>query len=222
VAKGTRVTKAAIVVKPTQGATEATAVTKEVGKEMVEETLLPETLEDEILGKKKKEQLTERSAAIIGTRNPDADQILIARDAAKWCNAKQLRVRTGAALGIDMVAMTYATKLTVVLPWASYNRNIIPPHAEVLVYDPSKHDPWTESVARLHPAPLALTRGAISLHARNYGIVEPVSVVFALPDERGEGGTGQGIRVAKSLGIPVIEYRKGSGKKFEEPKELGF
>jgi hypothetical protein len=35
-------------------------------------------------------------------------------------------------------------------------------------------------------------------------------LVLAFPDEQGAGGTGQGIRIAKGLGIPVWQFNRFS------------
>lgn len=121
-------------------------------------------------------------------------------------------VRTGAANGIDQIAMegTRGRHLEVYLPWDSYNRSIISPSASVVVYDPTIHRTWTDSVSRYHPAGNRLSRGAFALHARNFGIIDGSHGVVALPDEAGGGGTGQGIRIARALKIPLVQGNKGS------------
>lgn len=74
------------------------------------------------------------------------------------------------------------------------------------VYDPRPHRAWTGSVRTYHPAPERLTRGMFALHARNFGIVaNAVAVIAAAKDSAQGGGTGQGIRIARGLGIPVID-----------------
>lgn len=154
-----------------------------------------------------------KAFAIIGTRDPDVAQAQVAYRLA-WAivHLGQHFVHTGAAYGIDQRAMegTSGKNLKVFLPWSTYNTNIIPDLSVRVVYDPSIHRHWTSSVNRYHPAANRLSRGAFALHARNYGIVEGVSAVVALPREDGEGGTGQGIRIAKSLNIPVIQINRGS------------
>lgn len=154
-----------------------------------------------------------RCYAIIGTREPDEEQKTVALNLA--CAIAIIgghRVHTGAAYGIDQKAMegTSGKNLTVFLPWASYNRGIIPPGATIVVYDPTIHAHWARSVATYHPAPRNLTCGAFALHARNYGIIEGCAGVIALPGPDGGGGTGQGIRIARALKIPIIQGNKGS------------
>ena len=41
--------------------------------------------------------------------------------------------------------------------------------------------------------------------ARNYGVVEGCALVVALPLVKDNGGTGQGIRIARALNIPLIQ-----------------
>ena len=154
------------------------------------------------------------SVAIIGTRDPDANQDSTAHKLATYLSEQLCcTIKTGGAYGIDQAAMegTAPGKLTVCLPWASYNSAIVPAHAIHLVYDKEIHTVWKDSVFQYHPAPLRLSGGAVALHARNYGIIEGCDLVVAMPNETGGGGTGQGIRVAKGLGIPVIQINKGSG-----------
>lgn len=152
--------------------------------------------------------------AIIGTRAPDIEQAVLARALANSLSRDyKVMISTGGALGIDHEAMesTEPGRLLVYLPWIPYNVNVIPHHARTIVYNPKIHSKWTESVSLYHPSPERLSKGAINLMARNYGIVEHANLVVAFPNETGEGGTGQGIRIAKALGIPVIQINKGTG-----------
>lgn len=151
-----------------------------------------------------------RKVAIIGTREPSREQIENAAAVARLVSAKGDSVATGGAYGIDLVAMdnTEPGCLFVYLPWASYNRSIVPSHARLVIYDPARDVDWRESVLRLHPAPTRLTRGALALHARNYGIVADADLVVAFPSAAG-GGTAQGIRIAASLNIPTLRHTTG-------------
>jgi len=154
----------------------------------------------------------EPAAAIIGTRSPSPLQYAKAKELAREISKLGVRIKTGAAFGIDQAAMegTYGGCLDVFLPWPGYNHNIIPKTARITMYDYRVHKDWTESVSKLHPAASRLSSGAFSLHARNYGIVKDTKVVIAFPNESGEGGTGQGIRIARHLKVPVVQYNKGA------------
>lgn len=74
------------------------------------------------------------------------------------------------------------------------------------------HDVHERLVTRFHPAPAALSEYAFKLMARNscqvFGMdfTNPSSAVCCwTPEGRGEGGTGQAIRIAKAAGIPVLD-----------------
>jgi hypothetical protein len=99
------------------------------------------------------------------------------------------------------------SKLHLFLPWKGFNQKLIPEKAHVTTYNKKIHPQWTKSVEWYHPNYRALSDGAKSLHARNYGIVadpEPVDFVIACPHNLFDlGGTGQGIRVAEALKVPV-------------------
>jgi len=157
--------------------------------------------------------LTEPVVAIIGTRNPDHRQERKARFLSYQLSHNYgCIISTGAAYGIDEAAMNGADPgmLKLYLPWSSYNREIIPDHAKIVVASESLHPQWYASVVQYHPAASRLKPGARSLHARNYGILEHADLVIAFPGEDGGGGTGQGIRIAQGLRIPVMQLNKGA------------
>jgi len=145
--------------------------------------------------------------AIIGTRNPSQRQLVLAAAAARKFSFLDYVIATGAAMGIDHAAMLNATpkNLRVYLPWYSYNSGIIPRDCtHKIVYDELVHLDWRDSVIQYHPNPSFLTQGAFKLHARNFGIIEGSCLVCAFPQEDGNGGTRQGIRIATGLGIKVV------------------
>lgn len=151
--------------------------------------------------------------AIIGTRKPDENQAEAAYNLAFAiaCIGGHT-VRTGGAYGIDQKAMegTQGRNLEVYLPWSSYNRELVPVRSRLVIYSRSEHAEWTESVGKYHPAAHNLSRGAFALHARNFGIISGCDKVIAFPGEEGGGGTGQGIRIANTLKIPIIQANKGT------------
>lgn len=151
--------------------------------------------------------------AIVGSREPDEAQSLIAQQIAFAISVLAGKiVRTGAASGIDDIAMnsTSMGKLELFLPWTSFRKEAIPQGAKVVVYTPTIHKDWADSVHLYHPAPKRLTPAAFCLHARNYGIVERVKAIIALPNELGQGGTGQAIRIGHALRIKVIQINRGT------------
>lgn len=160
--------------------------------------------------------------AFIGSRNlvqfPAAWVALY--EAAARAAARDYVLRTGACDGADQraadTALEAGGEVHLCLPWWSYewvwvdSRKLrYPGQVAQLVYDRLKHPEWTNSVTEFHPASAALSRGALALHARNYGIVAPCEFGVALPSlERGGGGTGQGLRVGDALGVPVYDLRQ--------------
>jgi predicted Rossmann-fold nucleotide-binding protein len=153
------------------------------------------------------------AVAIIGTRSPDHRQERKARFLAYHLSHHYgCRIKTGGAYGIDQAAMLGARidMLDICLPWASYNKEIIPKGAHLIIADRNRHAEWFESVENYHPAPDKLTNGARSLHARNFGVIQPAHLVIAFPNADGGGGTGQGIRIAEALNIPVMQFNKGA------------
>ena len=150
--------------------------------------------------------------AIIGTREPDANQAQAAADLARELSKLGYFIATGGADGIDNVAMsnTRKGKLLVYLPWHGYNAESVYrcKPARVRVFDRDTDIAWAGSVRTYHPRGNSLTRGPFALHARNFGIVENSALVIAFPGYE-PGGTGQGMRIAEGLGIPLLVYEKG-------------
>lgn len=126
-------------------------------------------------------------------------------------------VCTGAAVGCDQVAakihLRRGGSVELFLPWSSYEEKFVrraydlfPEKLKVRVL--RSDDTLAYESVKTHPASNKLKPGAIKLHARNYLIIEGCEKVVALPRwKRGkpEGGTAQGIRLAKELNIPVEE-----------------
>ena len=148
--------------------------------------------------------------AVIGTRNPTGNQKLLARELVELALKHGWSISTGGAEGIDQVAMETCEKqekigrLTVYLPWRSFNQGIIPSGCEKVYYCGQKD--WIKSL-ELHPFPEGLSQGAAKLHARNYGIIESADMVAAFPGEN-PGGTAQGMRIAEYLGKRMYVYHE--------------
>ena len=165
--------------------------------------------------------MTGKMLAFIGTREPTvvSEEIRTLYDqaaaAAVWSG---YTVVTGAAVGFDQIAAASALQagglVLLVLPWHSYEQRwwsykikAYPGKVHTLVYNPSTHQSWTDSVYRYHSAPAKLTRGAFALQARNFGIIASASSVIAVPNptKTWGGGTGQGIKIARDQGKRVFD-----------------
>jgi predicted Rossmann-fold nucleotide-binding protein len=151
--------------------------------------------------------------AVIGSRSIAPDSVY-GKAIASLCRqiaGKGHTIVTGGAKGVDQIAMANSNQCIVYIPWASYERDAVAQYAtEVVVFNPNVHVDWTASVGQHHPAPERLSRGAFALHARNYGIIQHADCVIALPGADNLGGTGQGMRLADSLGIPCFNMRNKS------------
>ncbi len=161
------------------------------------------------------------SFAAIGTTTPEkypAEWVILFRRAVRHAVRCNLELRTGAAIGYDQIGaeevLGAGGKVCLVLPWPNYERDwqteittANPGRVRMVVYDPAKHGDWTASVEKYHPAPHRLdSQGKFKLIARDYGIVYPARLVLAAPSAKpGKGGTGQGLRAARDLGIPVFD-----------------
>lgn len=119
---------------------------------------------------------------------------------------------TGAAKGADQMFANEAIKFGRVilhLPWQGYEQQWINtlPTANLTVNILKNTDVEAfNSVNQFHPAANKLSQGIRKLHARNYLIVKDASFIICwTPEGNGSGGTGQGIRIARSLNIPVYD-----------------
>jgi len=149
--------------------------------------------------------------AVIGSRNPSHEQEIAIIQAIEELESSECCVISGCAEGIDALALMTGQNLDFItigiVPWRSYNPHIQEYCTHVVCIDDFRPDALKEayaSVKQYHPAPDKLTQGAIKLHARNYGIIRWAKKVIAAPGSApGGGGTGQGIRLAQTLGIPL-------------------
>jgi hypothetical protein len=130
-------------------------------------------------------------------------------------------VVSGGCLGADLEFMRGAVseggKVVAVLPWASYNRNLVDElDCSVIVFDKEKHANWVQLAKALHPSWPQLGNNGKKFHARNVGIVlgegldEVVDGIFAYPASDRRGGTEQSFRMAEFLGIPITNMRAGA------------
>jgi hypothetical protein len=104
------------------------------------------------------------------------------------------------------------------LPWSSYNR----PHPQhfYTVYFDSPSPAAYEIAKKYHPGWWSLPAAAKTLHARNAHIIlgdgldDPVKFVSCWTKSgRVTGGTGQAIRMAEALGIPVFNFAVYTGQR---------
>lgn len=153
--------------------------------------------------------------AIIGSREPTDKQRKAVRIILERFNPDKYQIISGCAYGVDAIALETAFnmgfKTIGMLPWGSYNRDIQEfCHVVQVITDMDTNimEAAEESVHNNHPASQYLSRGAMKLHMRNYGIIRWASVVYAMPStKKGGGGTGQGIRLAEAFNIKVVTIK---------------
>lgn len=133
------------------------------------------------------------------------------------CSAQLLAIKgytlaTGDAKGADQAFAEGAVrgKGTVIhcLPWYSYEKDwrygLAKHSSSIKVVNIERDIAANKSVDKYHPAPGRLSSAVRKLHARNYLIIEGSDfVVCWTKDGKDTGGTGQGIRIAKDMNIPV-------------------
>lgn len=155
-----------------------------------------------------------RAYAGIGSRRLSKEQLEACRGTARRAAQAGWGLHTGAALGADQAfaegALEAGGAVSLYLPWASYEdawvRSAKARGALVFVLRSDDREAW-DSVSS-HPAAERLSRGARALHARNLCIIRDCLWVAAFPlrDRWGHlGGTGQGMQLAASRGIPVLD-----------------
>lgn len=161
-----------------------------------------------------------RYYAGIGSRKTPENILRIMSYAASQLYEMGYTLRSGGAPGADQafefgVARTKGEdvqeKVEIYLPWHTFekeNRSSI---------QPKRIQPQFEAfeiAERYHPSWRFLSQGAKKLHARNvhqiYGhdVTNPVYSEFVIcwtEGKRGGGGTGQAIRIANDLEIPVFD-----------------
>lgn len=129
----------------------------------------------------------------------------------EWIKSNNMILRSGHADGADWAFEQGAQENSVIyLPWKSFNDHLISRANYVVI---ELEDKYNELTNKFHPYPKGLSRGARLLMNRNScqilgkDLDEPTDVIiyWALEDKKGNaiGGTGQAIRIAKSLNIPM-------------------
>lgn len=158
--------------------------------------------------------MTKRYYAGIGSREtPDGVQ----RQMAVLASKLELRdwvLRSGHADGADQAfeaGVVDPRNMEIFLPWMGFNgtsrHQLKPGH----LYPPSSGEAWR--IAEMsHPAWHRCSQGAKNLHVRNVFQILGANldmrvdaVVCWTLNAAGGGGTGQAIRLAKSLDIPVFD-----------------
>lgn len=140
----------------------------------------------------------------IGSRETPQDILNLMRDVAIVLQLQGYTLRSGAAKGAD----TWFEK------GAGIAKEIFTPKDQI--------PDWAyQTVYKYHPAPMRLSGYAKNCHARNAQILlgsdgkTPVDVVICwTKDGKDSGGTGQAIRIANDLGIPVFNLKNSDALQY--------
>lgn len=128
-------------------------------------------------------------------------------------------LRSGAAGGADSAfergCDSSNGKKEIYLPWNGFNKRRLNDETVFL----GANDLSMQVAPQFHPAWERCSRGARSLHARNVCQILGLTmytltdvVICWTPRGSGSGGTGQAIRMARSLKIPVIDLGHPNGE----------
>jgi len=163
-----------------------------------------------------------RTYAGIGSRKLNVDEWEMCSKVGHWLAKQGWTLHTGAAQGADQAfaegALKAQGKVSLFVPWPSYEykwTEIARARGAERFTLQYWHKEAFASVDQYHPNPSTLKDTVRKLHARNYLIISECKFVIAFPkpDPQGNlGGTGQGIRIAEGLGIPVIRQDTPEGQ----------
>lgn len=174
----------------------------------------------------------------IGSRETPPSDLRLLTAIGKKAEENGMRGRSGGAGGADLAfekGFSDPKNIDVILPWKSFLPKGMTA-ADVTAYlgrERPKYGPGApvmlegpyitkarEMAAEYHPAWDRCSDGAKSLHSRNMPQVlgmkldSPTDVVIGWTvDGKATGGTGQAIRVAQDLGIPVANLKNADERK---------
>lgn len=138
----------------------------------------------------------------IGSRETPIELKEIIKIIVEHLESRDYILRSGGAPGADSFFEEYTTKKEIFLPWKDFNGN------DSTFYKPS-YDSY-DMAKKYHPNWNRLSLGGRKLMARNchqvlgQDLKTPVEFVVCWTKDGGEtGGTGQAMRIASKLGIPI-------------------
>ena len=152
-----------------------------------------------------------KSYAGIGSRDCPREILLLIMKTGYWLSKKGFKLRSGGAQGCDIAFERGCDKANgekeIFLPWKDFNGS----KSQLIVKDKRAY----EVAEKFHPYYDKLKPGAKSLQARNshqvlgWDLETPSDFVICYTKGgKGEGGTGQAIRIAKAYNIPIFDFGK--------------
>ncbi len=151
----------------------------------------------------------------IGSRDLDEEQRDICFRLGRVIAERGGEVHSGNAEGADQAFANGANSVDpkwvhLHLPWPNFNREAIVRGNVIHLPHPQSH--YDVTAAKYHPNWQYLKQGAKKLHTRNVSIIvhpAPKDMVLAYPSLKlGGGGTGQGMRIAEGMGVPLWNLRE--------------
>lgn len=140
----------------------------------------------------------------IGSRETPKEFLDLFTRVAKYLSTKDCVLRSGGAKGSDQAFESGAIHKEIYLPWKGFEGN----NSNLIVKDERAF----EIAEKYHPRWAYLSQGAQKLQARNshqilgHDLNSPSDFVICwTKGGKGDGGTGQAIRIAKDYNIPVFD-----------------
>lgn len=148
----------------------------------------------------------------IGSRETPSNILSLMTNIAGWMESQGWVLRSGGAKGADTafeMGVKNLNMMQIFVPWKGFSRSKhhcfawLSPDIEAKAYG---------LAAQYHPNWDACSFGAKALHARNMAQILgpeldiPADMVICwTPNASGKGGTGQALRIARALEIPVFD-----------------
>jgi hypothetical protein len=145
----------------------------------------------------------------IGSRKTPKAIIPTIEEIATLLDSKGYTLRSGGADGADTFFEDYSTTKEIYLPWKSFNNNESELYLENI--DPEIVTKAEEISKKFHPRWNSLNKAGRSLMTRNVfqvlgmDLKTPADFIVCWTETgKIEGGTGQAMRIARNMGIPIF------------------
>lgn len=160
--------------------------------------------------------MTLKYYAGIGSRETPLEIQDLMRRISAYAEEKNFVLRSGAAQGADTAfesGVSSKNMMQIFIPWRSFSNKA---HHRYAYASPEIEKQAHEIAANFHPNWNACTNGAKALHARNVLQILgpyldlPVNLVICWTKGASrKGGTGQALRIAHELNIPIFDLGIG-------------
>jgi len=162
------------------------------------------------------------SYAGIGSREVTLGELVDIANISKTLAKMNFLLYSGNAPGADQAFQKGCDgKCVVYVPWDGFEINVFNYKTEAHKhFVMGRSEAGLAAINKYHPNPASLSTGGKALQARNWHQIAGVPPEFpqvslvvccATPKGNGvEGGTGQAVRIANDLKIPVVNIRKDS------------